>query len=103
MLFHPDYVREKIKASQLMNRLQSCALGEIELTLQQIRAAEILLRKCVPDLSHADISQTVTQRSVIYAPSPLDLNEWLKKYGTQAQTPTAQEKPQMLPPKETQH
>ena len=33
MLFHPDYVREKIRASQLINRLQKCAFGEISLTL----------------------------------------------------------------------
>src|SRR6516164_9499965 len=31
MLFHPDYVREKIRASQLINRLQKCAFGEINL------------------------------------------------------------------------
>jgi hypothetical protein len=38
MLFHPDYVREKIRASQLINRLQ-------------LRAIEILLRKSIPDLN----------------------------------------------------
>jgi hypothetical protein len=27
MLFHPDYVREKIRASQLINRLHKCAFG----------------------------------------------------------------------------
>jgi hypothetical protein len=41
MLFHPDYVREKIRASQLINRLHMCALGEISLTITQLRAIEI--------------------------------------------------------------
>jgi hypothetical protein len=45
MLFHPDYVREKIRASQLINRPQKCAFGEISLTVTQLRAIEILLRK----------------------------------------------------------
>jgi hypothetical protein len=32
VLFHPAYVREKIRTSQLINRLQKCAFGEINLT-----------------------------------------------------------------------
>jgi hypothetical protein len=40
MLFHPDYVREKIRASQLINRLHKCAFGEISLTMTQLRAIE---------------------------------------------------------------
>jgi hypothetical protein len=54
MLFHPDYVREKIRASQLLNRLQKCAFGEISLTITQLRAIEILLRKSIPDLAAAE-------------------------------------------------
>src|SRR5262249_23390293 len=58
MLFHPDDVREKIRAGQLINRLQNHALGLLkpELTTSQVRAIEILLRKCVPDLVQTDIS-----------------------------------------------
>ena len=55
MLFHPDYVREKIRASQLLNRLQKCAFGEISLTITQLRAIEILLRKSIPDLAAAEM------------------------------------------------
>jgi hypothetical protein len=55
MLFHPDYVREKIRASQLINRLHKCAFGEISLIMTQLRAIEILLRKCIPDLAAAEI------------------------------------------------
>jgi len=68
MLFHPDYVREKIRASQLINRLQSCAMGEIELSMLQIRAIEILLRKCLPDLAAAEIkSELRLPRGVMHA------------------------------------
>jgi hypothetical protein len=73
MLFHPDYVREKIRASQLINRLQKCAFGEISLTRTQLRAIEILLRKSIPDLATAEIrseqtryvSGDVDQRAVV--------------------------------------
>ena len=43
-------VRERIDASALQKRLQLHAIGEIEMSQTQIRAAEILLRKCIPDL-----------------------------------------------------
>jgi hypothetical protein len=71
MLFHPDYVREKIRASQLINRLQAHFFGEIELTATQIRTAEVLLRKCLPDLSPTDGSGQSTHRYVVEVPAQL--------------------------------
>ena len=68
MLFHPDYVREKIRASQLINRLQKCAFGEISLTRTQLRAIEILLRKSIPDLAAAEIKSEQTHRYVAELP-----------------------------------
>jgi hypothetical protein len=48
---HQDMVRDKIQANQLINRLESHALGEVELSQTQIKAIEILLKKTLPDLS----------------------------------------------------
>lgn len=48
---HTDSCREKIKTSQLLNRLQDHALGIIELEKTQIDAIKILLGKTLPDLS----------------------------------------------------
>jgi hypothetical protein len=81
MLFHPDYVREKIRASQLINRLQKCAFGEISLTRTQLRAIEILLRKSIPDLAAAEIKSEQTHRYVAELPPVLSKEEWLEKYG----------------------
>ncbi len=59
---HQQMVRDKIKASQLINRLQDYVLGTkvrgaaIELSAQQVSAAVALLKKCVPDLSATTIS-----------------------------------------------
>jgi len=47
---HSDDVRARIQTSQLLNRLQANALGEIEMTREQIRSVEILLKKVLPDL-----------------------------------------------------
>lgn len=43
--------RDKIQASQLINRLEAHAMGEVELTPAQVRSIEILLKKILPDLS----------------------------------------------------
>lgn len=54
---HQEDIRQKIQASQLVNRLQNHALGEgVELSMSQMKAIEILLRKSIPDLSAVTLS-----------------------------------------------
>ena len=83
MLFHPNYVREKIQASQLINRLHKFAFGEISLTMTQLRAIEILLRKSIPDLAAAEIKSEQMYRYVVELPPVLSWDEWQRKYGLQ--------------------
>ncbi len=47
---HTDSCREKIQASQLINRLQDHALNGTALEKSQIDAIKILLSKTLPDL-----------------------------------------------------
>jgi hypothetical protein len=56
----PEEHRSKIKVSQLLNRLQSCALGEISLPPDQVKCLEIALRKALPDLSQTEMKADVT-------------------------------------------
>jgi len=49
-----DSWREKIQASQIMNRLLKHVEGEIELSGTQVKAADILLKKVVPDLARTE-------------------------------------------------
>ena len=53
---HQDDVRAKIQASQLINRLEKQALGELELTRNQIDAIKILLGKVLPDLKAVEVT-----------------------------------------------
>ena len=55
-VLHDDATRKKIQTSQLINRLQDHALGKIELSPTQIQAAQILLKKSIPDLQATEIS-----------------------------------------------
>lgn len=67
---HDENTKAKIQASQLINRLQNHALGAIEMSPTQIRAAEILLRKSMPDLSAVQQQLEVTTRNVVALPEP---------------------------------
>lgn len=49
---HDAHTREKIQTSQLVNRLNKIALGEVEVDSVQLKAIEIALRKTLPDLSN---------------------------------------------------
>lgn len=53
---HNDKSREKIKSSQLINALINHALGKNDMKTSQVRAAEILLRKTLPDLSNTELT-----------------------------------------------
>lgn len=54
--WHPDSVRQKIQATQLVNRLQNHALGKLTPPMDstQIQAANILLKKSISDLTSTE-------------------------------------------------
>lgn len=54
----PEVVRQKIRTSMLINRLQNHVLGRLDMSKTQLQAAGILLRKTLPDM----IAQTVERR-----------------------------------------
>lgn len=60
---HSEKTREKIRATQLVNRLQAFVMGEldpqtnepVEMKPAQVKAAETLLNKVLPSLSMSDV------------------------------------------------
>ena len=58
-LSHDKKTREKIKTSQLINRLEDHVLNELELSATQIKAIEILLKKTMPDLKQVEVTGDV--------------------------------------------
>lgn len=73
-LFHPDEVKRKIQASQLINRLQENALSENEtMTPGQIASANSLLDRVVPKLKaieHSGEVETKITRKTVYEAKP---------------------------------
>lgn len=48
--------REKIRTSMLINRLQNHVAGRLDMSPTQLRAAEVLLRKTLPDQTATEMS-----------------------------------------------
>ena len=58
--------RDKIKASQIVNRLQSHILApEDIMTVSQVNAARVLLNKVLPDLKQIELSGEVGMPVVV--------------------------------------
>ena len=53
---HDDKTKARIRASQLLNRLNSFAIGEIEMSAAQVNAAKIVIGKVVPDLKSVELA-----------------------------------------------
>lgn len=54
--YHQDEIRAKIQASQLINRISDHVHKGIKMSQTQLRGAEILLRKVLPDLSSTELA-----------------------------------------------
>lgn len=85
-LWTPEVVRRRIRATQLMRRLAKHALGKVEMTQTQVKAAEILLRKVVPDIKSVEHSGTVNHVNFDAAVIGL-LNERSAEAGDAASAP----------------
>jgi hypothetical protein len=84
MPFHPDVVRKRIQAAKLVDRLQDHIFDRLPkpLDISQVRAIDLLLKKCIPDLTRTLISADVNVKYVAELPKVLTKEEWLRKYGT---------------------
>lgn len=84
---HDDETRAKIKAGNIITRLQKLIAGEIEMPPHAVTAALGLLRKSLPDLTSVEHSGEVTKTYVLRAPAPVsDMAEWRKQYDKQPTT-----------------
>lgn len=53
---HEEKTKNLIRASQLLNRLNMFANGEVEMTPAQVQAAKIVIGKEIPDLKALEVS-----------------------------------------------
>ncbi len=55
-ILHADKTKDLIRASQLLNRLNSFVNGECELSQAQVNAARVIIGKAIPDLKAVEHS-----------------------------------------------
>jgi len=48
--------RERIRSGVILARLEQAALGELEISPASLKAAEIVLRKTIPDLARTEVT-----------------------------------------------
>jgi hypothetical protein len=78
---HDDETRMKIKAGNIINRLQKLIDGQIEMAPHAVTAALGLLRKTLPDMTSVEHSGEVTKTYVVRMPAkPADMTEWANRY-----------------------
>lgn len=83
---HAELTRLRIKSSMLVNALMNHVAGKRELSATQVRAAEILLRKIVPDLASVEHSGEIEHKYAVEVPAPAaSVESW-----SQQQTPRLQ-------------
>lgn len=60
----PEETRQRIAAGKIVSFLQEHVAGKREMSSTQIRAAEILLRKVLPDLTAVALAKSNDTRSI---------------------------------------
>lgn len=77
---HDDETRAKIQAAQIINRLQKCVMGEVELSPSQVSAAKTLLDKILPNLSAVDMNAQTENTHRVISDKPIGENDWTEKH-----------------------
>lgn len=78
---HDDETRAKIKAGNIITRLQKFIDGKVKMEAAQVTAALGLLKKALPDLTSVEHSGEVTKTYVLRAPAPAaNMDEWRKQH-----------------------
>lgn len=77
---HDDETRAKIKAGNIINRLQKFIAGEVSMEPAAVTASLGLLKKVLPDLTSVEHSGEVATTYVARLPHPIDnIDEWQKQ------------------------
>lgn len=73
----PDKVRQRIQVGTIIDKLHKHLNGDNQMSQTQLKAAEILLRKSLPDLSNTQITGELTHSYVMALPQAIaTTTEW---------------------------
>lgn len=72
----PDVVRQRIKISNLLTRLDKCAQGKIRITSDSLKSIELLLAKALPNLNAVDVNIDGSATINVISDKPRTIIEW---------------------------
>jgi hypothetical protein len=77
-----ENTRQKIRTSQLINRLTNHVLGKLKKPMDstQVTAALGLLKKVLPDLSSTDVKGDIFNQHYVVSGEPMSEDEWKNHY-----------------------
>ena len=75
-----EEARQKIRTTQLVNRLTNHVLGKVKMAPTQVSAALGLLRKTLPDMQATELSGEVKHAAI--SDKPMAEDDWAEKYGS---------------------
>ncbi len=90
---HDERTRAKIQTSQIINRLEKHVKGEVKMTATQVRAADILLRKTLPDLQSVQYEFSNLPDKLGKSVALPATEEWLKQFVEKDEAPPKQTQP----------
>ena len=96
---HDEETRAKIQATQLIHRLHSCVMGEVELSSQQVSAASTLLNKVLPNLQAVDMAVEKDNTEWLVADRPMPRQAYENQFAKRTVEPAggASNAPRSLP------
>ncbi len=78
---HIDETRDKIKATQIINRLMKHVESDKPLMdASQVNAAKALLSKVLPDLQAIDMKGSMETKSYVVNGAPMSEEDWAKEH-----------------------
>ena len=81
-----ERTREKIRTSQITNRLIAFVNGSVEMTPHQVTAALGLLRKVLPDLASQELTITEQSPFALIPEQMQDVTAWQDTFSPKAKT-----------------
>ncbi len=76
-----ENTRLRIKTTMLVKRLTDHVVGNCEMSASQVRAAEILLRKTLPDVQTVQLEGGENPIQHQIADKPMSEHEWAEGFG----------------------
>ena len=79
-----ENTRLRIKTTKIVQRLHDFVYGKVEMSPAQVRAAEVLLNKTLPNLQAIEVDLTGDNVQRVINAQPMTADEWTTEYSLES-------------------